>query len=473
MTKLPVKNIYIDEAELARQREFCAPCRELLCERFGDEPKAFVHTYGCQGNVADSERIKGQLAEMGFTFCDTAEDADFVLFNTCAVREHAEDRVFGNVGALKPIKESKNNNMIIALCGCMTQQEHIAERLRKSYDYVNLVFGTFAVWRLPELMYDLLRRRKRVFDVKEEPGRIAEGIPAVRDRDFRAWLPIMYGCNNFCTYCIVPYVRGRERSREPEKILAEAKELIASGAKEITLLGQNVNSFGKNAGFDMSFAQLLREINALPGDFVIRFMTSHPKDCSEELLQAMAECEKVERHLHLPFQSGNDRVLKAMNRGYTAAHYKQFVKTARELMPELALTSDVIVGFPGETRAEFEDTLALIREVGFTSLFTFIYSPRKGTPAAGMEDPVSAKEKGEWFRELLKAQEDIAAGRCKNEIGRRYRVLVEDFDGEYLAGRTSGNFVIRIPAADGRLVGKFAEAQIIEAGNWTLKGRLI
>ncbi|MBQ6164451.1 MAG: tRNA (N6-isopentenyl adenosine(37)-C2)-methylthiotransferase MiaB [Clostridia bacterium] len=473
MTLLPEKNTYISSEELARQREFCTLCRELLYERFGEEPKAFVHTYGCQGNVADSERIKGQLAGMGFTFCETAEEADFVLFNTCAVREHAEARVFGNVGALKPIKESKNNNMIIALCGCMMQQEHIAEKIRKSYDYVNLVFGTFAVWRLPELMYDLLRRRKRVFDVREETGRIAEGIPTVRDRTFRAWLPIMYGCNNFCTYCIVPYVRGRERSRTPENVIAEAKELIASGAKEITLLGQNVNSYGKMAGFDTDFPKLLREINALSGDFIIRFMTSHPKDCSEELLLAMAECEKVERHLHLPFQSGSDRILKAMNRGYTAGKYRSLVQRARELMPRIELTSDVIVGFPGETREDFEQTLSLIKDVGFTSLFTFIYSPRKGTPAASMEDPVSDKEKGEWFRELLKVQEEIAADRCKNEVGKRYRVLIEDFDGEYLAGRTSGNVVIKIPSADGALVGEFAEARVTHAGNWTLSGEIV
>ncbi len=473
MTQSPEKSVYISSEELARQREFCTLCRELLFERFGEEPKAFVHTYGCQGNVADSERIKGMLAEMGFTFCDTAEEADFVLFNTCAVREHAEARVFGNVGALKPIKESKNNNMIIALCGCMTQQEHVAEKLRRSYDYVNLVFGTFAVWRLPERMYDLLRRRKRVFDVREETGRIAEGIPAVRDRTFRAWLPIMYGCNNFCTYCIVPYVRGRERSREPEKVIDEAKELILSGAKEITLLGQNVNSYGKTAGFDTDFPALLREIDALPGDFIIRFMTSHPKDCSEELLLAMSECEKVERHLHLPFQSGSDRILKAMNRGYTAEKYRSLVKRARELMPDIALTSDVIVGFPGETREDFDATLSLIRDVGFTSLFTFIYSPRVGTPAAAMEDPVPAKVKGEWFRELLKAQEDIASVRCENEIGRKYRVLVEDFDGGYLSGRTSGNTVIKIPAETGDSVGEFAEAVVTHAGNWTLEGRLV
>ncbi|MBR1812037.1 MAG: tRNA (N6-isopentenyl adenosine(37)-C2)-methylthiotransferase MiaB [Clostridia bacterium] len=466
------KNVFISEEELARQREFTALARELLYERFGDTPKAFVHTYGCQGNVADSERIKGRLAEMGFTFCDKAEDADFVLFNTCAVREHAEDRVFGNVGALKPIKEKNGNNMIIALCGCMTQQAHIAEKLRKSYDYVNLVFGTFAVYRLPELLYSVLRKRKRVFDVQNESGRIAEGIPAVRDRAFRAWLPIMYGCNNFCTYCIVPHVRGRERSREPEKILAEARELIAAGAKEITLLGQNVNSYGKEPDCGVNFSELLRRINALPGDFIIRFMTSHPKDCSEELLRTMAACEKVERHLHLPFQSGNDRVLKAMNRGYTAAHYQELCRMAKELMPDIALTGDVIVGFPGETYEEFCDTKRLIEDVEFSSLFTFIYSPRKGTRAAEMADPVPAKEKGVWFRELLAAQEKIAAARNQSLVGKRFRVLIEEREGDLLIGRTSGNFTIKCPG-DASLVGSFAEAEITEAGNWVLTGRLV
>lgn len=465
-------NVCISPEETERQKEYSKLCADLLVKRFGDSPKAFVHTYGCQGNVSDSEKIKGMLQDMGFEFCDRPDEADFVLFNTCAVREHAEARVFGNVGALKPIKENKNHNMIIALCGCMMQQEHIAEKIRKSYSYVNLCFGTFAVYRLPQLMYTLLRSNKRVFDVKNEEGRIAEGITTVRDRTFKAWLPIMYGCNNFCTYCIVPYVRGRERSRDPELIIKEAKELIAEGAKEITLLGQNVNSYGKNPDYGVNFSELLRRINALDGDFIIRFMTSHPKDCSDELLETMAKCEKVERHLHLPFQCGNDRVLKAMNRGYTSEQYLNLCRKAYELMPELAITSDVIVGFPGENRTEFEDTVKLIKEVKFSSLFTFIFSPRKGTKATELPDPVSAEEKGVWFRELCAEQEKIAAERNRALLGKTYRVLVEEFNGGILTGRTSGNINITFPG-EKALVGSFADVKVTDAGNWVLSGELV
>lgn len=465
------EEIFISTEEIARQKEFSYLCRTLLSNRFGDVPKAFIHTYGCQGNVADSEKIKGMLSDMGFVFCDRPEDADFVLFNTCAVREHAEARVFGNVGALKPIKEEKKHNMIIALCGCMMQQKHIAEKIKKSYSYVNLVFGTFAVYRLPELMYRLLRNNKRVFDVSEEEGKIAEGINTVRDREFKAWLPIMYGCNNFCTYCIVPYVRGRERSREPNIIIKEAEELIKSGVKEITLLGQNVNSYGKSPNFGVNFSELLRRINAIDGDFIIRFMTSHPKDCSDELLQTIAECEKVERHLHLPFQSGNNRVLKEMHRGYTAEKYTELCQKAYKLIPDIAITSDVIVGFPGETREEFEDTVKLIKQVNFSSLFTFIYSPREGTKAAAMPDIVSAEEKGVWFRELCAEQEKIAAVRNQSFIGKTYRVLVEEFNNGILTGRTSGNINITFPG-DESLVGNFAHVTVTSAGNWVLSGEL-
>ena len=354
------------------QSEYTELVRALLHQRYPlAAPKAFVHTYGCQGNVADSERIKGMLAEMGYDFTDARENADFVLFNTCAVREHAEDRVFGNVGALKPLKTDKKD-MIIALCGCMMQQSHVADRIRQSYPFVNLVFGTFAIHRFPELMYRVLRGGKRVFEIGETQEPVPEGLPVRRDSLFKAWLPIMYGCNNFCSYCVVPYVRGRERSRTPEAVLAEAKEIIAGGAKEITLLGQNVNSYGKNASDGVNFPKLLKMINDLPGDFHIRFMTSHPKDCTKELLDTMAACEKADRHLHLPFQSGNNRVLKAMNRGYTRESYLELIRYARKVMPDISITSDIIVGFPGETYDEFRDTVSLIEEVKFTSLFTFI-----------------------------------------------------------------------------------------------------
>ncbi len=454
--------------------EYIELVKELLSQRYPEkQPKAFVHTYGCQGNVADSERIKGMLKEMGYVFTDTKEDSDFVLFNTCAVREHAEDRVYGNVGALKPIK-SENRNMIVALCGCMMQQAHVAEKIKKSYPFVNLVFGTYAIDRFPFLLYRVLRGGKRVFDLEEREGVLAEGLPVYRDSDFKAWLPIMYGCNNFCTYCIVPYVRGRERSRKTEDVLAEAKEIVASGVKEITLLGQNVNSYGKKSEDGVNFPKLLRLINDIPGDFKIRFMTSHPKDCTKDLLDAMADCEKVARHLHLPFQSGSDRVLKAMNRGYTREKYLSLIEYARSVMPDISLTSDVIVGFPGETYEEFKETLSLIREVRFTSLFTFIYSPRKGTVAAEMPDPVPYAEKNRWFSQLLSAQEEVAAERCASSVGKTFRVLVEGETKEHngmLTGRTDGNVNIDFPGP-ACLIGAYRDVRVTKAKNWILSGEL-
>lgn len=465
----------VSPGERDRQQEFAARVRAILEAQFPERsPKAFVHTYGCQGNVADSERLKGQLAAMGYVFTEDREQADLVLFNTCAVREHAQDRVFGNVGALKPVKE-KRRHMKIVLCGCMMQQAHVAQRIKRSYPFVDLVFGTFAVHRLPELLYQTLRGGKRVFETTETAGEIVEGLPVYRDGDFKAWLPIMYGCDNFCTYCVVPYVRGRERSRSPEAVIEEARELIAGGAKEITLLGQNVNSYGKNSGDGVTFPALLRRINALEGDFKIRFMTSHPKDCSKELLDAMAECEKAARHLHLPFQSGSSRVLRAMNRGYTRQDYLDLIAYAKKVMPDLSLTSDVIVGFPGETYEEFQETLSLIREVKFTSLFTFIFSPREGTKAITMEDPVPAAEKSKWFAELLKTQEAIAAQRCAAMLWQTYEVLVEnetkENDGR-LTGRTEGNVNIDFPG-DPSLIGRYVNVRVTEAKNWILSGELV
>lgn len=464
--------VFISPAELSRQGKYTELARTILTSRYAQQPKAFVHTYGCQGNVADSERIKGQLREMGYIFVASPEEADLVLFNTCAVREHAEDRVFGNVGALKPIKEKKRD-MLIVLCGCMMQQKHISERIKKSYPYVNLVFGTFAVHKLPEMLYTVLSRGKRVFEVEDGDGAIAEGLPTERDRGAKAWLPIMYGCNNFCSYCIVPYVRGRERSRLPEDILAEAKELIASGAKDITLLGQNVNSYGKNPDCGVNFAKLLKMINDLPGDFIIRFMTSHPKDCTYELLDTMASCEKVAKHLHLPVQSGSNRVLAEMNRKYTREQYLDLIRYAKEKMPSLSITSDIIVGFPGETYEELCETVSLIKEVEYTSLFTFIFSKREGTKAANMEDPVPYAEKSKWFRELCSVQEEIAGKRTASMVGKTFRVLVEPNEKEgCLTGRTEGNISIEFEG-DESLIGTFADIKITKAMTWILYGELM
>ena len=469
-----VKNFLVPQEEILKQQEFTQLVHSLISLKYSDrQPLAMVHTYGCQGNVADGERIKGILEKCGYAFTDDVSEADLVLYNTCAIREHAEDRIYGNVGALKNVKKA-NPDMIIALCGCMMQQEKVAERIRKSYPYVNLLFGTHVIHKLPELLYNVLRSGKRVFMNPDSDGVIAENVPVHRDGTVKGWLPIMYGCNNFCSYCIVPYVRGRERSREPEDIIREAEELIASGCKDITLLGQNVNSYGKNLDRDINFAKLLRAINDLPGDFIIRFMTSHPKDCTQELLDTMAQCKKVARHLHLPFQSGNNRVLKEMNRGYTAEKYLSLVEYARKVMPDISLTSDIIVGFPGETYEEFKDTLKLIEKAQFTSLYTFIFSSRDGTKAAKMPDPVSREEKGRWFKELCDLQESIAAKRTAAMKGRTFRVICEGYakDGIY-NGRTGGNVMIEFPDTDGGAsLGRFCDVKVTDPLTWIVRGEL-
>lgn len=458
--------------ELAQQLPFCDKVRQHYIELKPESPPlACIRTFGCQQNVADSERIKGMLAEMGFGFTDETEEADFILFNTCAVREHACDRVFGNVGALKHIKR-RRPEVLIAVCGCMVQQPHVADKLKESYPFVGLVFGTHVIHRFPELLWQALGQRKQLSVTPQEDGVIAEGLPVQRDGDFKAWLPIMYGCNNFCTYCIVPYVRGRERSRDPEIILQEARKLVADGYKEITLLGQNVNSYGKGEDHGVNFAELLRRINAIPGDFTIRFMTSHPKDASHELFDTIARCEKVSRHFHLPFQSGNNRVLKAMNRRYTREQYLELVNYARSVVPDISFTSDVIVGFPGETRDEFEDTLSLVKEVGFTSLFTFIFSPRKGTPAAEMEDPIPIQTKTAWFQELSALQEEVSAERLAKLVGTEQRALLETAEDGYIEARLASNSVVRVQA-DPKDVGRYATIRIDDARSWIMHGTVL
>lgn len=456
-----------------RQFEYMKLIAEIMeVRKRGEKPLAFIRTYGCQQNVADSERIKGMLAQSGFDFVDAPDDADFILFNTCAVREHAEDRVFGNVGALKNLKR-KHPHILIALCGCMMEQEHIADKMYKSFPFVGLVFGTHSLHRFPQLMYSALVDGRRVYERGNDDKKVYEGIPLKRDGVFKGWLPIMYGCNNFCTYCIVPYVRGRERSREKSVILSEAKSMISAGYKDITLLGQNVNSYGKTLNEDINFSQLLREIDSIDGDYWLRFMTSHPRDCSKELIDTIASGKHISTHLHLPFQSGSDRILKAMNRHYDRKKYLEIINYAKEKIDGLSLTSDIIVGFPGETYEDFKETLSLIREVEFTSLFTFIYSPRVGTPAASMDDPISAEEKSKWFRELLDVQEEIAAKRCASMVGKTVKVLIESETGknDELNGRTSGNIIVELKAPK-ETIGTFQNVKITQARNWILKGEL-
>lgn len=439
----------------------------------GDKPMACIRTYGCQQNVADSEKIKGMLAQMGFGFTEKAEEADFILFNTCAVREHAEDRVFGNVGALKNIKR-KHPSVLIGLCGCMMEEKHVTERLYRSFPFVGLVFGTHSLHKFPELFYKAITAGKRIYETGVDDKTVYEGIPTKRDGTFKGWLPIMYGCNNFCTYCIVPYTRGRERSRKFDDVVNEAREMIAAGYKDITLLGQNVNSYGKNFDEPVSFAELLAEIDKTDGDYWIRFMTSHPKDCSKELIDVIANSRHISKHLHLPFQSGSDRVLKEMNRHYDREKYLDIINYAKEKIPDVSLTSDIIVGFPGETYEDFKQTISLVEEVEFTSLFTFIYSPRENTPAAKMDDPISAEEKSKWFSELLEVQEKIAAKRCASMVGETHRVLVEgktDKEG-ILTARTSGNIIVEFEG-DETLIGNFANVRITKARNWILNGELV
>lgn len=406
--------------------------------------KAYVRTYGCQQNVSDSEKLSGMLEQMGYTFTDSPKDADLVLFNTCAVREHAEQRVLGNVGALKGIKE-KRPDMVIALCGCMMQEAHVAQKIRQSYPYVNLVFGTGALPRFPELLWRTLSENGRVFDLEEQNG-IVEGMPVRRDGAYTAWLPVMHGCNNFCTYCIVPYVRGREHSRAPEQVLREAAELIGTGCKDITLLGQNVNSYGKDLQNGWDFSRLLTEIAALPGEFRLHFMTSHPKDASHRLFDTIVANPKISRRLHLPFQSGSDRVLRQMNRGYTSAQYRALVAYAKEKIPGLCLTSDVIVGFPGETEEDFRQTLALVEEVGFANLYTFLYSPRKGTPAEKMPDPIPHAEKARWFEELLRVQGEKSRAFLNAYVGKTEQVLAERVQDGTASGHTDSGVATSFPA---------------------------
>ena len=464
--------VVIPAGEMDRQREFTARLAALHQQR-ERRPLAMVETYGCQQNVADSQRIMGMLREMGCGFTRDPFQADVIVINTCAIRENAEKKVFGVVGQLVHAKE-KNPSLTICLCGCMAQQEVVAEKIRASYRHVDLIFGPQALWRFPELLYEVYTRHKRVFSIADEHGSIAEGLPVVRESRVRAWVSIMYGCNNFCSYCIVPYVRGRERSREPADILAEIRQLAEDGCREITLLGQNVNSYGKDLDNPMDFAALLEEIDKIPGDYLIRFMTSHPKDAGERLFDAMARCAHVAKQLHLPVQSGSSRVLKAMNRGYTREQYLEKVRYARSVMPELVLTSDIIIGFPGETEAEAMETVSLIKEVRYDALFTFIYSPRPGTPAARLPDPVSRAEKQVWFDKLLDAQNQISGELHRAYIGKTVRVLVdgESGDAEWpLSSRTNGGRLVHLKG-DPRWIGQYAEVRIIDSNTWALFGEI-
>ena len=463
------KTTVISEEQLRQQFEYCDKIAAYWREK-DTVPVAYVETYGCQQNEADSEKIRGLLVQSGYTIGNEAEGADVVVMNTCAIREHAEQRVFGNLGALVHTKR-RHPGQKVFLCGCMAGEQIVSNRIKNSYHHVDGVFSTHHLWQFAEILYNVLTKGKRQFYVADEAGSIAEGLPQVRDNKLKAWVSIMYGCNNFCTYCIVPYVRGRERSRKPEDILAECRQLIADGCKEITLLGQNVNSYGKDLDCGVDFSDLLAQLAQLDGEFLIRFMTSHPRDAGKKLFDTMAKYDKIAKQLHLPFQSGSSRVLKAMNRHYDREKYLAAVEYAKSVMPELVLTSDVIVGFPGETEEEFEETISLIENVRYDALFTFIFSPRHGTPAASMEDLTPKEEKNRRFDKLCTVQNRISEEIHTAYIGKTMRCLVDGVDGDQLTSRTEGGRLVRF-RGDADLIGTYQNITINGSTTWSLTGEL-
>ena len=459
-------DIYVSPQVMESQKEYACRVREIIKERYAS-PTVFLRTFGCQQNEADTERLGGIAVECGYTLTDDEESADLIIINTCAIREHAEKRALSGTGQFKKIKKDRPKT-VIAVCGCMAQQEYRKDQIKNSYPYVDLVFGTDKNHLLAEMLYTVLKTGKRQYYVSglshDKLGVIAEDVPVLRSSDYKAWVSIMYGCNNFCSYCVVPHVRGRERSRNSAEILKEIKGLIDAGYKDITLLGQNVNSYKG----DMDFPELLDAAASFEGEYRIRFMTSHPKDASDKLIEVMKNHpETIARHFHLPAQSGNDRILKAMNRKYTREKYLETVKKIRTAMPDVAITTDIICGFPTETAEEFEDTVSLIKEVGYDMIYTFIYSPRPGTVAAKMEGHIPHEEQVRRFKELSAAQDEISAEKSKSYMGKTVKVLS---DGKCEA-RNSQNKIVTldkdVPA------GQFVKAEITETKAYGLKGKVI
>ena len=457
----------VPESLIAEQKGIMNLIKESLC---GGTHFAMVETFGCQQNVNDSQRIEGMLMEMGYTLTDEREKADVIIFNTCAIRENAQARVYGNLGALKHLK-AKKPSLVIGICGCMVQQEHIAKRIRSKYRHVELIFGTHVLWKFPSLLKEALEHNERVVDISGE-GVIAEGIPVNYDGGVKAFVSIMYGCNNFCSYCIVPYVRGRERSRCEDEILREISHLARTGVKEVMLLGQNVNSYGKDRGEKDAFAHLLKKVCEIQGIERIRFMSSHPKDISPLLLETMAKEEKICNQLHLPLQSGSDKVLSDMNRVYDREKFLSIAKRAQELMPDIGFTTDIIVGFPTETEDDFEDTISVLKEIECDSIFSFIYSPRDGTKAAAMENVSTEDEINARFQRLLEVQNDISAKRNLRHLGKIEKILVEGkskTDPDMLTGRNYANKIVNFKGEES-LIGTFADVKITKAQTWILYG---
>ena len=463
----------ITEEQIGTQYGYMSRVRELL----GDRPRGvYMQTFGCQQNEADSERLCGMAEEMGYTVVSEPEDADLILVNTCAIREHAELKTLSVAGQFKHIKE-KNPELLIGICGCMVSQEHRIDDIKNKYPYIDFLFGTSDNYRFPEILYDKLTCGKRRFFENGEEGTVAEGLPIHRFSDFKAWVSIMYGCNNFCTYCVVPYVRGRERSRRREDILEEVRGLAEAGYREITLLGQNVNSYGSDGvnGEDYDFADLLADICRIDGDFTVRFMTSHPKDVSEKLIDVIAENPKIARQFHLPLQSGSDRILREMNRHYDTARYLAAVDCMRRRIPDISLSTDIIVAFPGETEQDFEDTLSMLRRVRYDSIYSFIYSPRKGTRAAAMENQIPPEVSRERFARLLEVQNGISLALNREFEGRDVDVLVEGIsktDDSRLTGRMERGRLVHF-AGDPSLTGSHVRVHIDRAETYALYGTLV
>lgn len=467
----------VSAEEIEKQRQYALKIKQIIVNdaaKSGKKPLALTETYGCQQNENDTERIRGILSDCGFDFTDDPERADIIIYNTCAVRENAEQKVFGRLGILKHMKEHRRD-LIIGLCGCMVQQEHITEKIKEKYSHVDLIFGTHALYKLPELLWGVLADNKKMVDIDDSDGYIAEGIPVKREDDTKAWVSVMYGCNNFCTYCIVPYVRGRERSRKSEDIINEIKELVGEGVTEITLLGQNVNSYGKDLDENIDFSDLLRRVNEIDGIKRIRFVTSHPKDFGDRLIDAMSECDKVCHQLHLPFQAGSNSVLKAMNRRYTKEEYLEKIKRVKERIPDIALSTDVIVGFPTETNEDFLETIDVLKKVEFDNIFSFIYSKRKGTPAAELDFALSSEEIHKNFDMLLETQNEISLKKNKAFEGKTVEVLVDGeskTDKNMLSGRMANTKIVNF-SGDSSLKGKYVKVKITKAHTWSLNGELV
>ncbi|ABP67633.1 tRNA-i(6)A37 thiotransferase enzyme MiaB [Caldicellulosiruptor saccharolyticus DSM 8903] len=464
---------YID---FGTQAQFIEEIEKMNSEYYfknGKNKTYHIITYGCQMNVHDSEKLAGMLNAMGYVETQNLEEADLIIFNTCAVREHAESRVYGNIGPLKRLKDKKPE-LIIGVCGCMPQQLEVAQKLAKVFPFLDIIFGTKSLHKFPQLLYKAITTKKTVIDVAEDEDVVVEGIPTARREGVSAFVNIIYGCNNFCSYCIVPYVRGRERSRRPEEIIFEIQQLAANGVKEVTLLGQNVNSYGKDLPDGIPFYKLLEKVNAIEGIERIRFVTSHPKDLSDELIFAMRDLEKVCEHIHLPVQSGSTRILRQMNRHYTKEDYLRLVEKLKENIPDIAITTDIIVGFPGETEEDFEDTLDVVRKVEFDSAYTFIYSKRKGTKAAQMPNQVPDEVKHERFQRLVKLVEEIALKKNQQMLGKVCEILIDGYSkrNNLLEGRTRTNKVVNVKCSD-EFMYKFVNVKILEASRHWLYGEVI